>query len=91
MEKAYKNLTGNEIPSVELYFEKESEYITQQDEITKQLIETTAEKRTMIDNYTALYHDIEIVRNGGIPQGDVSKKDAKSSSCLARKPSAVVT
>ena len=77
LEEEYKKLTGAEIPSLELYFEKEREYITQQEEIGATLNEAIAEKRTMINNYTALYHDIEIVRNGGTPQGDVTKKEAK--------------
>jgi hypothetical protein len=77
LEKEYKSLTGDEIPSLELYFEKERMYITQQEEINKQLTEAMAEKRTMLDNCNALYHDIQIVRNGGTPQGDVIKKEAK--------------
>lgn len=77
LEKQYKNLTGNKIPSLEPYFEKERLYITHQKELDKQLSDAIAEKRTMLDNCTALNHDIQIVLNGGITKGDVTKKETK--------------
>lgn len=77
LETEYKKIGRTEFPSLDLYYKKENEYTLSQNEIIKKLNDANTEKQILLDNRNALFHNIQIIGEGGAIPGAAGKKEAK--------------